>query len=99
MSDEWYEDTRGIRIADDEWECPNCGDEGKLMHRPGSKLTCATCFWVVGGNYNDHELNDFSFSYRDAQRYLAAIGEPWHGTPGDVGTRMRGVVKGVGGEM
>lgn len=84
-----YVDERGIRIADRDWECPNCGSDGKLMHRPGSKNTCATCFWVQNGRYNDHVLADWPLLHRQGQRLLAANGEPWHGTPGDVGTRLR----------
>ena len=84
-----YEDERGIRIADSDWECPHCGDNGKLMHRPGSKNTCTTCFWVRNGHYNDHVLRDFPLQYRQAQRLLASMGEKWHGTPGDIGTRLR----------
>lgn len=84
-----YVDGRGIRIFDENWTCPNCGDSGKLMFRPGSKNTCATCFWVIGGEYNGHTLVDWPLKYRQAQRLLAALGDDWHGTPGDVGTRLR----------
>ena len=84
-----YEDERGIRISDSDWECPNCGDNGKLMHRPGSKNTCTTCFWVRGGGYNDEVLRDFPMTYRQAQRLLAAMCERWHGTPGDIESRLR----------
>lgn len=78
-------------VLDADWSCPNCGDRGQLMDRPGSKDTCANCFWVVGGRYNDHRLRDFDLTFRQAQRLLHALGEPWHGTPGDLGTRLRGV--------
>lgn len=84
-----YVDERGIRIFDRDWECPNCGDGGELMFRPGSKNTCATCFWVIGGQYNDHVLADWPLKYRDAQRLLAELGDDWHGTPGTVGTNLR----------
>lgn len=84
-----YEDDRGIRIADEDWECPNCGEHGRLMWRPGSKNTCATCFWVRDGQYNDYVLPDWPLDYREAQQLLAYIGEQWYGTPGDIGTRLR----------
>lgn len=83
-----YTDDRGIRIFDRHWTCPNCGDAGELMFRPGSKNTCATCFWVIGGRYNDHVLEDWPLKYRDAQRLLAELGDDWYGTPGDVANRL-----------
>lgn len=83
-----YIDSRGIKIADSHWDCPNCGNNGMLMHRPGSKNTCANCFWVIGGVNNDYVLNDWPLLYRDAQRLLAAMNETWHGTPGSVGTEL-----------
>lgn len=82
-------DERGVKLADSEWGCPHCGERGALMWRPGSKNTCATCFWVNGGQYNDYVLPDWPLLYRQGQRLLAAAGEPWHGTPGDIGTRLR----------
>lgn len=82
-------DDRGIKIAKRNWTCPSCGDEGQLMHRPGSKNTCATCFWVRDGQYNNHVLADWPLLYTQGQRLLAAHGEPWGGTPGDVGTQLR----------
>lgn len=84
-----YVDDRGIRILDADWQCPNCGDDGELMFRPGSKNTCARCFWVLNGSKNDLILNDWQLKYRDAQRLLASLGEPWHGTPGSVSNRLR----------
>lgn len=84
-----YEDARGIRIADPDWTCPECGPHGQLMHRPGSKNTCATCFWVRDGQYNDHTLADWPLTYRQGQALLAAQGAFWGGTPGDVGTELR----------
>ena len=84
-----YVDERGIRIFKSNWECPNCGDEGELMYRPGSKSTCAKCFWVVNGQYNDFVLADWPLKYRDAQHLLAELGDDWYGTPGDIGTRLR----------
>ncbi|RDZ53093.1 hypothetical protein C5C07_15270 [Haloferax sp. Atlit-4N] len=83
-----YVDDRGVRIFDTNWTCPNCGDVGELMFRPGSKNTCATCFWVIDGPYNDFVLRDWPLKYRDAQRLLASMGEDWHGTPGTVATRL-----------
>ena len=77
-------------VANADWNCPNC-DHGKLMYRPGSKATCASCFHVVNGQYNGHELRDFDLTFRQARRLLHALGEPWGGTPGDLGTRLRGV--------
>lgn len=61
------------------------------MERPGSLNTCATCFWVVGGENNEYELSDFDLTYRQAQRLLDLCDEDWHGTPGDIGTRLRHV--------
>ena len=84
-----YVDERGIRIFDQDWTCPNCADDGELMFRPGSKNTCATCFWVINGRNNDYVLPDWPLKYRDAQRLLADLGDDWHGTPGTVGTRLR----------
>lgn len=84
-----YVDDRGIRIFDSGWTCPNCGDRGELMFRPGSKNTCATCFWVIGGRYNDLVLEDFPLKYRAGQRLLADLGDQWHGTPGSVENRLR----------
>lgn len=84
-----FTDERGIRIFDSDWTCPNCGDDGKLMFRPGSKNTCATCFWVINGRYNDHVLDDWPLKYRAAQRILAERGDKWHGTPGSVSTCLR----------
>lgn len=84
-----YVDERGIKIADSDWDCPHCGDRGMLMWRPGSKNTCATCFWVNGGQYNDYVLSDWPLLYRQGQRLLAAAGEDWYGTPGSVGTALR----------
>jgi hypothetical protein len=84
-----YVDERGIRIFDRRWECPNCGDDGELMFRPGSKNTCATCFWVLNGTYNDYVFDDWPLKYRHAQRLLAELGDDWHGTPGSVSTRLR----------
>lgn len=84
-----YTDTRGIRIFDRDWTCPNCGPDGELMFRPGSKNTCATCFWVINGRNNDYVLDDWPLKYRHAQRLLAEQGDDWHGSPGDVATRLR----------
>ena len=84
-----YVDERGIRIFDRHWTCPNCGDDGELMFRPGSMNTCATCFWVIGGQNNEYVLKDWPLKYRDAQRLLADLGDSWHGTPGSVGTALR----------
>lgn len=84
-----FVDERGIRIFDSDWTCPNCGDDGQLMFRPGSKNTCATCFWVLHGQYNDYVLNDWPLKYRQAQRLLASRGRDWHGTPGSVSTLLR----------
>lgn len=84
-----YVDERGIRIFESEWCCPNCDDDGELMFRPGSKNTCATCFWVLNGQYNDYVLDDWNMRYRDAQRLLASRGAEWGGTPGTISTRMR----------
>lgn len=86
-----YTDQRGIKIADSAWECPICGSNGKLMHRPGSKNTCANCFWVHEGKYNDYVLKDFKILFSDAQRLLADRGENWSGTPGDISNRLRDV--------
>lgn len=83
-----YEDARGIKIADADWDCPDCTD-GRLMHRPGSKDTCATCFYVVNGEYNAHRLSDYALSKREAQQLLAEMGEAWHGNPGDIENRLR----------
>ncbi len=83
-----YIDERNIKIADADWNCPECGDAGELMHRPGSKNTCATCFWVRNGRHNDLVLDDWPLKYRQAQRLLAAMGDKWHGTPGDVASRL-----------
>ena len=77
-----------IDIDDPDWDCPHCGDNGLLMHRPGSKDTCANCFWVVDGNFNDYELTNFDLTYRQAQRLLNLIEEPWHGSPGNIETRL-----------
>lgn len=85
-----YVDDRGIRVYKEDWTCPNCGDDGKLMFRPGSKSTCTECFWVVNGQYNDYVLNDWPLKYRDAQRLLAErSSDDWHGTPGSVSTNLR----------
>jgi len=84
-----YVDERGIRIFDHHWTCPNCGDDGEMMFRPGSKNTCATCFWVLNGRHNEHVLDDWNLKYRQAQRLLASRGDKWHGTPGSVATRLR----------
>lgn len=84
-----YVDERGLRIFDRDWTCPNCGEVGQLLFRPGSKSTCGTCFWVVDGRYNDHVLEDWPLRYRDAQRLLAARGDDWGGSPGTVATRLR----------
>lgn len=84
-----YVDERGIRVFDRDWTCPNCGDDGELMFRPGSKNTCTRCFWVINGQYNDYVLSDWPLKYRDAQRILAELGDDWHGTPGTVGTLLR----------
>lgn len=84
-----YVDERGIRIFDSDWTCPNCGDRGELMFRPGSLNTCARCFWVIDGQYNDFVLEDWPLLYRQGQRLLAAEGMTWHGTPGSVGTQLR----------
>lgn len=84
-----YVDDRGIRIFDEDWTCPNCGDDGKLMFRPGSKNTCAECFWVINGRNNDYVLSDWPLKYRQAQQLLAEMGDDWHGTPGTVGTNLR----------
>lgn len=83
-----YQDSRGIKIADADWDCPDCND-GRLMHRPGSKDTCATCFYVVNGRHNAHRLSDYALTKREAQQLLAEMGEPWHGTPGDIENRLR----------
>jgi len=83
-----YVDDRGIRIFDRDWTCPNCGDDGELMFRPGSKNTCATCFWVLNGRNNEYILEDWKLKYRHAQRLLASMGDEWHGTPGSVATRL-----------
>lgn len=84
-----YVDRRGIRVADTHWTCPNCGIDGELMYRPGSKDTCATCFWVIDGQNNDYVLPDWPLKYRQAQRLLAGNGLSWGGTPGNVGTELR----------
>jgi hypothetical protein len=84
-----YVDDRGIRIFDESWTCPNCGDDGKLMFRPGSKNTCTECFWVLNGRYNDYVLDDWPLKYRHAQALLAERGDNWHGTPGSVSTALR----------
>jgi len=84
-----YVDDRGIRVFDEDWTCPNCGDDGKMMFRPGSKNTCTECFWVLNGRNNDYVLDDWPLKYRDAQRLLAELGDDWHGTPGTVSTRLR----------
>jgi len=86
-----YTDRRGIKIADSAWKCPICGSDGKLMHRPGSKNTCANCFWVHEGEYNGYVLKDYKLLFSDAQRLLADRGENWSGTPGDVSNRLRNV--------
>lgn len=84
-----YINQRGDKVADGDWECPNCGDDGELMYRPGSKDTCANCFWVVGSQNNDYVLPDWPLKYRHGQQLLAERGDNWYGTPGDVGTRLR----------
>ncbi|MCL9818368.1 hypothetical protein [Natronocalculus amylovorans] len=84
-----YVDERGIRIFDRHWTCPNCGDDGEMMFRPGSKNTCAMCFWVLNGHKNDYILDDWNLKYRHAQRLLARLDDKWHGTPGTVSTRLR----------
>lgn len=84
-----YVDGRRIRIFDCHWTCPNCGDDGELMFRPGSLNTCAMCFWVIDGQYNDYVLSDWPLRYRDAQRLLADLGDDWHETPGTMGTLLR----------
>lgn len=89
-----YEDPRGIRITDPTWDCPDCGENGRLMYRPGSKNTCATCFHVVNGRNNESELADLGVSYRTGQLLLAEMGEQWHGTPGDVSNRLRSLIGG-----
>jgi hypothetical protein len=86
-----YVDRRGISIFKSDWDCPNCGDDGELMYRPGSKSTCAKCFWVVNGSYNDHVLRDWPLTFRDAQKLLADREMDWHGTPGDVANRLHGL--------
>lgn len=92
-------DGQTVEVEDPEWECPNCGDDGALMHRPGSKDTCATCFWVVGGNHNDRTLADFDVTFRQAQRLLYTFDYEWWGTPGDLGTRLRGFCQEMGLEV
>lgn len=84
-----YIDDRGIRVFDEDWTCPNCGDAGKLMFRPGSKNTCTECFWVVNGQYNDYVLDHWGLKYRHAQALLANRGDDWSGTPGSVATLLR----------
>lgn len=84
-----YVDERGIRVFDSSWTCPNCGDDGKMMYRPGSLNTCTECFWVVNGQYNDFVLDDWPLKYRQAQQLLAEYGDDWHGTPGSVSTALR----------
>lgn len=77
-------------MTDYSWTCPNCGDDGILMDRAGSKDTCQNCLFVVGGDYNDHELSDYDLTYRQGQRLLFILGWEWSGTPGDVENRLRG---------
>jgi hypothetical protein len=84
-----YVDERGIRVFDEDWTCPNCGDDGKMMFRPGSKNTCTECFWVLNGRKNDYVLEDWPLKYRHAQQLLAELGDDWHGTPGSVATNLR----------
>lgn len=86
-----YEDARGIRIDDPTWDCPGCSENGRLMYRPGSKDTCATCFHVVNGRKNDLVLDNLRIDYRTGQRLLAAEGEDWHGSPGTVSNTLRRV--------
>jgi hypothetical protein len=83
-----YIDSRGIKIADSHWTCPNCGDDGELVYNNGGLDRCATCFWVVDGPHNSYVLKDWPLTYRNAQRLLAALKEDWWGTPGTIGTRL-----------
>lgn len=80
-------------VLDTDWACPNCGDAGVLLDRPGSKDTCGNCLYVVGGENNDYRLRDFDLTYREARRLLAILGEQWAGPPGSVGTELRSVFK------
>lgn len=84
-----YEDSRGIRIKNSDWDCPDCDNRGELIYRPGSKNTCATCFYVKNGRNNNFVLKDFGIGYREGQRLLAAIGEDWARTPGGVANALR----------
>jgi len=84
-----YTDERGIRVFNEDWTCPNCGDDGKMMFRPGSKNTCTECFWVLNGRNNDYVLDDWPLKYRHAQMLLAERGDDWHGTPGTVAANLR----------
>lgn len=77
-----------LQIESRDYDCPNCS-RGLKMYRPGSKTTCANCFWVVGSQYNDHVLADFDMTVPQARRLLAALGKHWHGTPGSLGSALR----------
>jgi hypothetical protein len=83
-----YEDDRGIRVEEPEWDCPNC-DCGAKMYRPASKDTCANCLYVVDGRHNEESLPNMPISARSARWMLAQLGEPWHGSPGSLETSLR----------
>lgn len=68
--------------------CPNC-DQGTLRKPRGAKARCPWCKYVVNGRNNGTEMKDFDISYRQAKRLLDVFGYDPHGTPGDIGTRLR----------
>lgn len=69
-------------------DCPNC-PSGVLEKPPAGKVRCPNCFHVINGRNRGYELKDFTLTHRQGQRLLAVFGYDHHGTPGDIGTRLR----------
>ncbi|MFC6765477.1 hypothetical protein [Natrinema soli] len=69
-------------------DCPVCPD-GELVKPRSEVEQCPNCLFVNNPLYADNELVDFELTHRQGRRLLRVFGYDHHGTPGDIGTRLR----------
>ncbi|MFC6766049.1 hypothetical protein [Natrinema soli] len=79
---------KGVPIEPTGEDCPVCPD-GKLVKPRSEVPQCPNCLYVNNPLYLDNELVDFELTHRQGRRLLRTFGYDHHGTPGDIGTRLR----------
>lgn len=79
---------KGVPVEPTGKDCPHCPD-GELVKPRSEVEQCPDCLFVNNPMHMGNELQDFNLTHRQGRLLLRTFGYDFHGTAGDIGTRLR----------